>query len=71
MTAVTGWTAPGIPPHLLAQRDMTARKTGGRCPMCRYMIMRGERISLPFGSRALWVHQSCLLEARNTGTENT
>lgn len=72
---VTGWTAPVIPPHLLAQRDMTARWAAGRCWRCRYQMRRGDRLSLPYGTKVIWQHTHCLLEARRawmkTETEST
>lgn len=64
MIAVTGVNDP-----LLAQRVMQARKTGGRCWRCGYLMMRREWISLPYGTRVRWVHRDCLIDARRKAQE--
>lgn len=66
MIAVTGVNDP-----LLAQRTMKARRTGGKCHLCGFLLMRGEFISLPHGSRVRWIHRDCLIRARQEAMEES
>jgi hypothetical protein len=55
---------PGVPRVLTHIRVMKARRTRGRCPLCRRLLAKGEWICRIGWT---WVHRDCWLERRRQG----